>query len=258
MQKITFIFYSIIFFALMVTCDDQSSQNTQNDTEQTSSGRNIPPENELKIGVGIIALHPNYAKDTTAFFELYLNEKLEDSMEVYNPLHPEAYKRAKPKYFDAGKGITYLVCLGWKPGSYKVVINDETGEEMHLPEDSTRYVHIEWGAFIKESQFISRINSKENPIRRRSGDKGDILEWEMNEERLEVITTYEQFAKVKNPTDTTQSGWIRWAKHNKLLVDIEPVLIDSLLLSQYEFKSGNWEIKNTDMSDTLTVKPQIK
>lgn len=252
MKNIFVIFFCVLVILTTSCGSQQESSSNQGDT--TSEGltknvaRNIPKNYQKIVGLGVISLHPDYKKNQDSHFELYLTDKLHGEPEKFNPNKPEEYSRAKPIYYDKGKGISYFLCLGWKPGSYMIVINDVTGEVMHLPEDATRYIHFEWGDFLLESKNISRKNPQENPIKDRPNDFGKELNWQINEELFEVVGDEQQWLQVKNPNKPEEIGWLRWVKNDTLFVDFEPFVIDNEIIQGYSFNElrGRWEKKDVE------------
>lgn len=216
MKKIIFLSLIILLYAC------QNKIENEKDKNKTTVAN--------KAGVGIIALHPKYLKSEKSFFELFNNRDLDGEKTIYNPRETKNSQDIKPKFYDTQKQIFQMICLGWRPGEYKVVVNSDTGQEMHMPEDTNKYIHLAWRVYLPKVPKIWRLDPASNPIRKGPSEKFKEVIWDTVAKVTDdfiPLETEEQWIKIQKK-DSKLTGWIRWAKQSQLQIDLTPVAISEI------------------------------
>jgi len=222
MKKKVLLYLTVIIFTAFYACDNQEKERKAEEAKKEEVQK--PTK---KVGVGMIALKPEYLESREAFFEFYPEEGLKGEKVIYNPFAKENSKDIKPKYFDVEKQMSQMICLGWRPGEYKVLVNDETGKAMHLPEDTSKYIHLAWRNYLPKLPKVWRLEQESNPIRLGPKRKFDIVAWDTlrgEEDDFIPLETKEQWIKIQK-SGTELEGWILWVEQSEFSIGFVPVPI---------------------------------
>ena len=135
----------------------------------------------------------------------------------------------RPETYNPNDGMIYLFfrCIEKRPGWFKVIVNNESGEA-HWIQESSRSEYRDWISFLKTIGTISRLReAKEgNPIRREPSSNSEIVNYQ-GDDCFQVDNSSGDWIEIYVPDDkcgtidpgTLNSGWIKWREGDRLLVD---------------------------------------
>ncbi len=211
--------------------NSQSTQNTQ------SFGCSY--DNDVsRLGIGLVLVPSK--------FEIYNDSLLESRLERYDMDHDSEKINICAKFFKPDYGIMHFVCVDSSKKAYQILINHD--KIKYLPKTKA-YVFKSWNEYITESYGVRRLSIGEKdspvahlqPLRTVPLNTSDTLAIPAGYEMFCPIEVKGDWLKVKydcfyNDEDnkhegepcynyidqckTPVTGWLRWKKKNKLLIDI--------------------------------------
>lgn len=201
------------------------------------SGQNCAYENDISdLGTGLIIV--------PSTFEIYEDSLLTRKTLTIN-MHEEAGKiKVYSFFFKPDYGIMHFICLNENANSYKILTG--FSDIKYLPKKDN-YEYVTWQNYILQSYGVRRSTDESHTQTTKQPLKTNPTE---NSKNLNIPNKYEMFCpleikgdylKVKydcfynienNPNEgepcnkyidkceNPVTGWIKWKKRNKLLIDI--------------------------------------
>ncbi len=136
--------------------------------------------------------------------------KLEYANENFRPFafHPD--------YF-----LLALKCVRKETGRYEVIVNEETGLKKYVKADDPSLRFETWGGHILKV-FAVGFNRKENPVL--NAPQGRVKKVAIPDVPFHPVEVRGEWLKIKweaaNKGARNDSGWIRWKRGERLLVEL--------------------------------------
>jgi len=133
----------------------------------------------------------------------------------------------KPEIFWLDYSSFVFRCLTVKDNWLKVIVNNESGESLWLKKnDLTTFKN--WEIYLKEMFGVARLPDEQQKIRSLPTDNSEEIKYQgqdcfqvksMNGDWIEIFTAVYCEESYTGSKTKIKSGWIKWRKGNKLLIE---------------------------------------